>query len=433
MSDRAPLEQLGVRQALELLRAGDISAEALVRACLDRIDEEEPRVLAWEHLDRDAALAEARRVDGLRPRPPLLGLPVAVKDIIDTADMPTACGSPIHRGRRPAADAAAVAALRSRGAVILGKTVTTEFAYFTPGKTRNPRDPSRTPGGSSSGSAAAVAARMVPAALGTQTAGSIIRPAAYCGVVGFKPTHGTVPLDGVSLFAPSLDTLGLFVRAVEDVAPVLEAMTTAFQARPARAAPPRVGLCRTEQWPLADDCSRAVVEESARRLERAGAAVREIDLGPEFVGLADAQRTVMAAEAARIFEPLRREHDDQLSPVLRNLLDTGASTFPERHRAALAQAERCRGLLPRVFEAVDVLLTPSAMGEAPAGLSSTGDPAFNRIWTLLHLPCVTLPAGVGPHRMPLGVQAVGPLGGDGELLAHAGWLERQLHADGGTG
>ncbi len=422
-----PLHELGVAEALDLLGRGAITSEALVQACLDRIAAEEPRVQAWEFLDPQQALAQARRIDAAAPRPPLAGLPVGVKDIVDTGDMPTGCGSPIRQGRRPAADAACVAALRAAGAVILGKTVTTEFAFYRPGKTRNPHDPGYTPGGSSSGSAAAVAARMVPAALGTQTAGSIIRPAAFCGVLGWKPSHGLLSLEGVQPFAPALDTLGLLVRHLDDVPPLLGALGGPLEPPPVRG-PLRVGLCRTEQWAMAAPESKRIVEEAARVLARSGASVCEEELGPGFDGLPEVQKTVMAFEGARSLAAERREHEAMLSPVLLDLIRQGEAIAPRVYQAAMASAERCRGLVPALFARVDVLLTPSACGEAPAGLESTGDPAFNRIWTLLHLPCVSLPWGSGPHGLPLGIQLVGPPRGDGRLLAAGRWIAERLPA-----
>jgi Asp-tRNA(Asn)/Glu-tRNA(Gln) amidotransferase A subunit family amidase len=416
-----PLHDLLASEALPLLARGEISSEDLVRSCLARIGAEEPRVGAWAFLDEELALAQARRIDGTRPRPSLAGLPVGVKDIIDTADMPTECGSPALRGRRPDRDAACVAALRAAGAVILGKTVTTEFAFYSPGKTRNPHDPARTPGGSSSGSAAAVACGMVPLALGSQTAGSVIRPASFCGVVGLKPSHGLLSLQGVSPLAPSLDTLGCFARSVADLPPLLAALGAPL---PRAEAPqrPRLALCRTEQWPLAAAESRAAVEQAADRLARAGAAVREVEPGPEFTGLPEAQRIVMAVEAARALGEARARHQGRMSRVLLDLLDQGAATAPADYQAALAQAARCRRLVPRLFEGTDALLTPSAVGEAPLGLSITGNPAFNRIWTLLGLPCLSLPGASGPSGMPVGIQLVGPGGGEAALLAVASWV-----------
>jgi len=418
------LHDLTAAEAVRRLARRELGAEALVGALLERIAAEEPRVLAWAFLDPEAALAEARRLDRLWPRPPLRGLPVGVKDIFDTADMPTECGTPVHRGRRPGADAACVAALRRAGALVLGKTVTTELAFFHPGKTRNPHDPARTPGGSSSGSAAAVAARMVPAALGSQTAGSVIRPASFCGVVGMKPTHGLSPLDGVSPFAPSLDTVGLFARDPADLEVLLPPLGVPLD--PAPDLPPRLGLCRSPQWPLAEPATRALVERTAARLAAGGAAVTEVDLPPECDGLFEAHKTVMAFEAARSLGALRAGHEALLSPVLLDLLRAGEATPAEAHAAALALAARCREALAGVFRRVDVLLTPAAIGEAPLGLSSTGDPAFNRIWTLLHLPCLGLPAGRGPSGLPVGVQLVGPLRGDGVVVAAARWAFEQL-------
>ncbi len=419
----APWE-LSASEALARLARGDLTAEALLRSLLDRIASEEPRVQAWAFLDPEAARAEARRLDRLSPRPPLLGLPVGVKDIFDTADLPTECGTPALQGRRPAADAACVASLRRAGALVLGKTVTTELAFYRPGKTRNPHDPGRTPGGSSSGSAAAVAAGMVPAAIGSQTAGSTIRPASFCGVVGMKPSHGLVPLDGASPLSPSLDTVGIFARDPADLALLLPPLGVPLD--PVPGAPPRLGLCRSPQWPLAEPATRDLLERTARRLAAAGAAVTEVELPPECDGLFEAQKTVMAFEAARSLGPLRSRHEALLSPVLLELLRTGDATSADAHARALALAGRCRASLAGIFGRVDVLLTPAAIGEAPPGLESTGDPAFNRIWTLLHLPCLSLPAGRGPAGLPLGVQLVGPHRGDGAVVAAASWAHRRL-------
>jgi amidase len=427
MASMGSLPGLGAAEALARLRAGTLSSEDLVRACLERIAREDVALGAFEHLDPDAAVAAARAIDAARPRPPLAGLPVAVKDIVDTAGLPTECGSPVHRGRRPERDAACVARLRAAGAVVLGKTVTTEFAFYRPGKTRNPHDPARTPGGSSSGSAAAVAAGLVPAALGTQTAGSVIRPASFCGVVGLKPTFGLLPLDGVCPFAPSLDTLGVFVRDVVALAPLLEALGAPV-ATPPRRDPPRIVLCRTEQWPLAEPSTRRIVEEAAAALARAGAAVREAEPGAPFAGLADAQRTVMAAEAARTFREIRARHGDLLSPVLTAFLREGDLVSAEREAAARAQARACRAELPALLGDADVLLTPSAIGEAPLGLEATGDPAFNRIWTLLGTPCLSLPVARGPAGLPVGVQLVARPGADGALLSAAAWIAGALGA-----
>ena len=403
---------IGVARAVALLSRRELSAEELVRQCLARIGEREPAVQAWEVLDAEGALGEARRIDALRERPLLCGVPVGIKDLIDTADLPTAYGSPPHRGHRPVRDAACVRALREAGAIVLGKTVTTEFAVYSPGKTRNPHDPSRTPGGSSSGSAAAVADGMVPFALGTQTAGSVIRPASFCGAIGWKPSFGTVSLEGVHPLAPSLDTLGFFVRALEDVPLVLAALTGA-QLRPARP-PRRFGLCRTELWDRAELATRNLVEDAAHRLARAGAEVVDVELP---AGLADAQIAIMGAEAA---VALRDEPPEGLSPRLREFLEAGRAVSPDRLRAARELARSA------AFPTVDAILTAAAVGEAPVGLAATGDPALSRIWTLLGTPCVSLPLLRGPAGLPVGLQLVAARGADDRLLAAAAFAAEKL-------
>src|SRR5438128_1932203 len=393
--------------AVGRLSRRELSAGDLVRQCLVRIAEREPVVQAWEVVDAEGALAAARRMDGLREPPPLRGVPIGVKDLIDTADLPTVYGSSIHRGHRPSRDAECVRRLRDAGAIVLGKTVTTEFAVYSPGKTRNPRDASRTPGGSSSGSAAAVADAMVPVALGSQTAGSIIRPASYCGVIGYKPTFGLLPLEGVHPLAPSLDTLGLFVRGLDDI-PLLMSVLAAspLQIRPAR---PRLGFCRTEAWPHAVPETQAAMEKAAKAL-----GARDLDPGASFKGLIDVQIAIMGAEAA---ETLGDEPEERLSQKLREFLRAGATVTPDRLAAAREQAERCRRELDAAFENVDALLTPAAVGEAPEGLGATGDPIVSRIWTLLGVPCLSLPVLKGPAGLPIGLQIVGRRGHDAELLA----------------
>src|SRR5690242_11271705 len=382
-------EELGAAAAIRLLRDGALTSEALVRACLERIERDEPRIHAWVCLDPDRALAAARAVDARGRPPPLHGLPVGIKDIIDTADAPTECGTPLYKGRRPASDAACVTALRAAGGLVLGKTVTTELAFFGPGLTRNPHDPAHTPGGSSSGSAAAVAAFMVPAALGTQTAGSIIRPAAYCGIVGFKPSHGLLSMEGIHPFAPSLDTLGVLVREVGDVAPVLAGLGAPV-AVPPLTHPPRIGLWRSSQWARATPAMQARLEAVATTLARAGASVREIDPLPDETRLSEDQALIMAAEAVRSFDALRPS--GALSPQLTSLLERGLAARPDEVEAAKIRAGQAWTAMTGVLTSVDALLTPSAPGEAPAGLASTGDPVFNRVVTLLGFPAISLPA-----------------------------------------
>ena len=420
---RRPIEELGAAAAIALLRDGAVTPEALVRACLDRIAHDEPGIHAWAWLDADRALAEARSVDGRGRPPPLHGLPVGIKDIIDTAGAPTECGTPLYRGRRPTRDAACVASLRSSGGVVLGKTVTTELAFFAPGPTRNPRNPAHTPGGSSSGSAAAVADSMVPAALGTQTAGSIIRPAAYCGIVGFKPSHGLLSMEGIHPFAPSLDTLGVLVREVADVAPLLGALGAPVDVTPLTR-PPRIGLWRSAQWPHASAAMQARLEEVATALARAGATVRAVDPLPDEARLSEDQALIMATEAVRSFEALRPT--GALSPQLSGLLDRGDAADPAEIDAAKIRAGQAWIAMNRALSGLDALLTPSAPGEAPEGLASTGDPVFNRVVTWLGFPAVSLPAGTGPSGLPLGVQLVGAPLAEATLLAVASWTEARL-------
>jgi Asp-tRNA(Asn)/Glu-tRNA(Gln) amidotransferase A subunit family amidase len=421
------LARLSLFDAARGIAAGSLSSEALVQACLERIGTREDKVGAWIHLDPEQALAEARARDREAPRGPLHGVPIGLKDIIDTADMPTGYGSPIYNGFRPARDAHCVAQLRGAGAVILGKTVTAEFATYHPGKTANPRGLGHTPGGSSSGSAAAVADFHAPCALGTQTAGSIIRPASFCGVIGYKPSFNAFDYDGLHPLAPSLDTLGVFVRSFADLAPLRQVLSLAPPspvAGTAGARPPRIGFCRTGQWLRADPAMRAALEACAQDLARAGAELVEIDLAPVFTELVAAQTLIFSAEAVRGLDKEWREHAGLLSPELVALLEQGRRYTPAMEQDAQRLARQCRAELAAIFTTVDVLLTPSCLGEAPAGLGNTGDPLFNRIWTMLHVPCVTYPMGAGPLGLPLGAQVVGPHGDDDALIAHAGWMQQ---------
>ena len=410
------------------VRERSVTSEALVSACLERIADRDGEVRAWEHLDPEQALAQARARDAERPRGPLHGVPVGIKDVFDTVDMPTAYGSPIYAGNQPAWDAACVAALRTAGAVILGKTVTTEFAAYRPGKTANPHNLAHTPGGSSSGSAAAVADGMVPLALGTQTAGSIIRPASFCGVVGYKPTFGWIPRAGLKPLAESLDTVGAFAGSVADAALIGSVMASSPElldlAAPER--PPRIGVCRTHEWPLAEVATVRAFEDTRARLAEAGAELREIVLPESFRGLFHAQERIMAYEAAQSFAFELLAHPDQLSEKLTSVLRAGRECSPETHRADLSLAIEARAALPGLLAEVDALLVPSDIGEAPVGLHATGDPAFNRVWTLLHTPCVNVPALCGPQGLPVGVQLIGPPHTDGAVLAAARWVEGVL-------
>jgi amidase len=419
--------QLNAAEAVAQLASGALTAESLTRACLERAGERQS-VKAWTWLDPEQALAQARAADRAG-RPGLLaGLPVGVKDIIDTADMPTGHGSPIYRGNRPFADAACVALLRMAGAVILGKTVTTEFANRFPGATVNPHNPAHTPGGSSSGSAAAVADFQVPVGLGTQTGGSVIRPAAFCGVVGYKPSFGEFSRGGIKLQCHNLDTLGVLSRTVEDLALLRAALTASPHRKIDRSAgAPRIGVCRTPAWDAAEPATQALIERSAARLAAAGARISEVSFAPEFADILDHHRRVFNFEAARNYAYEYEEHHDLVSQVLRDTVLTPGRDLPlEAYVEAIETAEAFRRHLDDIFAGVDVLLTPSAAGEAPAGLGSTGDPSFNSIWTLAWTPCVTLPAGAGPQGLPLGIQLIGPRFRDEALLDAASWVEPRL-------
>src|SRR5215472_3951096 len=415
----ADLLQLSAREAAQRIAERKLSSQDLVTACLERIAAREAAVGAWAFLDPDQALAEARARDQAKPLGPLHGVPIGVKDVMDTADMPTSYGSRAYRGHQPRADAACVALARAAGGVVLGKTVTTEFAAMSPGKTRNPFNAAHTPGGSSSGSAAAVADRMVPLAFGTQTAGSIIRPAAFCGVVGYKPSFGTVAIAGTKIFAPSLDTIGGFARDVSDIAWFIAALTDRPNLLPREAASrPRIGLYRTEPWREAAPATVAALEAAAAALARAGALVAERRPFAAFDGLDRAQQTVMGYGGVRSFAWERFHRADAIMPRTAALLADGAAVTAATYDEALATAAKARAAVPDFFGDFDVMLVPSAPGEAPP-IATTGDPVFNRPWTLLHLPCLTLPAGRGSAGLPLGVQLVARLGDDVRLLAVA--------------
>ncbi|MCH4564337.1 amidase [Halomonas sp. EGI 63088] len=413
---------------LTAIRTGDLTSEALMRECLQRVAAREPDVAAWQYLDERRALEEARRRDSSASQGPLHGMPVAVKDLFSTHDMPTGCGSAIYADHRPASDAAVVALLRRAGGIVMGKTVTTEFAFYSPGGTRNPHDLERTPGGSSSGSAAAVADGMVPWALGTQTAGSIIRPASYCGVVGYKPTYGLINTAGLKPAAWSLDTVGVFARNVPDVGR-LAGVLSGRDLAPSWPAThlPRVGLCLTPQWEAATADTEQALQEAVMCIRDAGGEVHNVRLPASFDELLAAQHTIMIYEACRSLAFERDRHGDQLSSQLKALLDEGSGVPAVRYDQARQTARGCRAELGRVFMDIDVLLAPSAPGEAPAHAAGTGDPVFSRIWTLLGTPCVNVPGLTGASGMPVGVQLIGPRDGDLATLSIAEWLFSRLN------
>lgn len=419
-----PLNHLSATQIVQALAAGKATCEAVARACLDHIAEREPRVQAWQFLDPDLVLRQARALDRRGTVGPLQGVPVAVKDIIDTSDMPTEYGSPIYRGHRPVNDAACVALARKAGAVIMGKTVTTEFANRHPGKTMNPFDARRTPGGSSSGSAAAVGDYMVPLGVGTQTTASTIRPAAFCGCVGYRPTWGDLRCVGVKEAAGSLDTLGLISRSVEDIALFRDVLLGAApQPLPDLDAAPRIGFCRTPMWDQCEPRTRTLLEELARALGAAGADVKDVTLPAEFARIPDAHQWISSFEFSRNFTWEIENHWERISATLRNgRLKDGLSCTFDQYREARDFAERLRATLAESFGDRDVLLVPAVAGEAPIGLDSTGNASFCSIWTTMHVPAMTLPLFSGPNALPVGAQFVARRNADRKLMAACRWV-----------
>ncbi|PYN14825.1 MAG: amidase [Candidatus Rokuibacteriota bacterium] len=438
--DLTGLNWVAAVEAARMIREGVVTSVQLVEACLARVREVDAAVQAWAFLDPEHALAQARAADELRmsgqPTGPLHGVPLGLKDIIDTADMPTENGSVLHAGRTPSRDASVASLLRAAGAVIMGKTVTTEFATRTPGKTRNPHNPAYTPGGSSSGSAAAVAAGMVPLALGSQTTGSTIRPASYCGVYGFKPTHGLIPRHGMFQLSRTLDHVGLFARAIEDVALLLETLAAyddrdgdsrpraRVPYRDVAAAepplPPMFGFVKTSLWDRVDADAREAFGELVASL---GDRVEEVVLAVPTDEVLELQRAIGGAEIAI---NLRREWDkgrEKLSPALQARIEHGRQVRAVDYLVALSQIPQLNDSLTELFEQrYDAILTPAAFGTAPAGLESTGDPAFCALWTLCGVPALSVPLMQGANDLPLGVQLVGARHRDGQLLRTARWL-----------
>ncbi len=436
------LSRLTVVEAAAGIARGDISSEALVSACLERIEAREPEVKAWASLDRDYALRQARAADAAvrsgRGTGVLAGVPIGVKDIIDTRDLPTENGSPVFAGRRPENDAVCVAALRAAGAIVLGKTVTTELATLTPNVTRNPVAAGRTPGGSSSGSAAAVADFMVPAALGTQTGGSVIRPASFCGIYGFKPTFGAIPRGGVLTQAHSLDTVGVHARSVEDLALLGDVLFGRDAADPATRdtvrpnllasatmawkVDPMFAFVKTAAWADAAPVLREAFEELVGEL---GLSAQEegLDLTIER-GLANA-RIVQNVELAAHYGPLLDRNPELISSRLAGQIAEGREIKGTEYVRALEEREGIYASIAQILINYGNILTPAAPGPAPEGLASTGNPVFNAFWTYIGVPCVTLPL-LEADGLPIGVQIVGARGDDGRLLRSARLLERRL-------
>jgi len=437
---------LTAAQAAQRIREGLLSSEELVESCLERIRAIDENVQAWAFLDEELARTQARKADELRrsgqAAGPLSGIPVGVKDIFDTSDYPTENGNRVHKGRTPRKDAAAVAMLRAAGAVVLGKTVTTECAYYHPGKTRNPHNPEHTPGGSSSGSAAAVAAGMVPLALGSQTNGSVIRPAAFCGAYGFKPTHGLIPRTGVLTLSRTLDHVGFFARGIDDLALLAEVLVgwddgdpdthprarVAFReiSREEPPVEPVLAFIKTPHWAKADKDMQEAFDELREAL---GDRVEEVDLFTSATDAWEWHKTIMEVEMTANLRPLWEKGEKKLSEKLRSLIERGREAKAQDYLKALRTIGPLNLAFDDLFrERYDAIITPSAPGTAPKGLKSTGDPSFCSLWTLVGLPAVSLPLMQGENGLPLGVQLVGRRNFDARLLRTARWLEQKLAA-----
>jgi Asp-tRNA(Asn)/Glu-tRNA(Gln) amidotransferase A subunit family amidase len=440
------LYELSATDAARRMHAGEMTSEELTRACLTRIEAMEPAVQAWTYLDPERALDQAREADASRHAGadpgPLHGLPVGVKDIFDTRDMPTECGTPLYSGRQPNADSRVVSLLREAGAVLMGKTVTTELAMYTPGKTTNPHDATRTPGGSSSGSAAGVAAYMVPLALGSQTNGSVIRPASYCGVYGFKPTFGSISRRGVLGLSSAVDTMGVFARSVEDLALVAEPLFAydewdtrmRVKARPhlvaaAASEPPvrpALAFVKSPVWKHAEEDTRGAFAELVEIL---GDDCDQVDLPEPFERAVDLHRTIIYADMAKNLAHLYDSGRERLSDAMCAMIEEGRKILAVDYNGALDMIDVLYAGLEQVFERYDAIVTPATAGEAPVGLDSTGSPIFCTLWTLLGVPAVSLPLLQGSNDMPMGVQLVGPRNDDARLLRNARWLERRVMSE----
>jgi Asp-tRNA(Asn)/Glu-tRNA(Gln) amidotransferase A subunit family amidase len=421
------LYQLSATQIVAGIEEGAFTAEAVLRACLDRIAERDPLILAWVAVDAEKSLEEARRRDRMPSRGPLHGVPFGVKDVIDTAELPTQMGSPLYKDYRARYDASCVALAKAAGAIVLGKTATAEFAGTTPPATRNPLNPEHTPGGSSSGSGAAVADYMVPVAYGTQTGGSTLRPASFCGVIGFKPTFGAYNPVGVKPAAESFDTLGLIARSLDDVA-LFHAVLVGDTPNPVVLpdAAPRIGVCRTHLWDTAQPETVEAIEDAMRRLEAAGASVTDVAPPAGFDQLTVHRAVINAYERARGLAAEWFTGREGLTPQMIRTCEAGFAVSRADYVNSLGFIERYRIAMGTCFAGIDALLTPAATGEAPRGIEYAGDPRFQELWTLLHVPTITLPTHRGPNGLPVGIQLVTPRYHEPQLFTVARWVEDRL-------
>ena len=409
----------------EHIKSGDCSTGELLDACLARIDQREPEVQAWQALDKDILQQRAAQLDGYKKKLSLHGIPVGLKDVINTGNWPTTYGSDIFADYYPPADAPCVERLEAKGALLMGKTVSTEFAYMSPGKTRNPHNPNHTPGGSSSGSAAAVADYHVPAALGTQTAGSIIRPASFCGVVGYKPSTNSFPFEGVHPLAPSFDTLGGFTRSVTDMILLRNALAGNSMAISSRK-PAKIYLLRGPYWRFAEPETVARMDRVEQQLEGMDVELLDPTLPGAFGELNEAHLTVMLSECVVALSRVYEQHARQLSDILRADYERGMAISESELQSARDCIDSCKVFFAELFRECDLVVSAAATGYAPAGLGATGDPVFNRAWTALNLPCLSLPTPRKKNELPVGLQLVGALHEDRKLLQQALWFEELL-------
>lgn len=422
------LNKLTLSQARQALGMGRISSVDLVSACLERIANREPDVHAWSFIDGEAALRQAQECDrvAVHDRGLFHGIALGIKDVIDTVDMPTAYGSPIYANHRPAWDAYCVTAIKRAGGIILGKHATSEFAYARPATTVNPHNFAHTPGGSSGGSAAAVADYMVPVAISTQTGGSTIRPAAYCGVVGFKPSFGLVNRAGLKSLAESLDTIGIMARCVDDIQLTMQVLAGVEPTLGSLSRPPVVAFCKTPHWEQVDGNYQTHLNKLTSILAQRGALIKNLDLLGELQHQYDDQRLIMNYEGARALAYERTAFADKLSDSLREELDAGANINYSQYSKVLRETHAARHQINAMLRGIDFLITPSASGPAPHGQASAGSSLFNRNWSLLGLPCITLPTGKNEGELPYGTQLVGAYGRDAPLLAWARWVEETV-------
>ena len=441
------LADLGATQLVQMIVDGEISSLELVEACIGRIDEKEDEVHAWVHLDYDFARKQAEQADAIRasgaPCGPLHGIPVGIKDIFDTDDYPTENGTILDAGRKPDEDCAAVARLKAAGCIIMGKTVTTELAVYSPGKTTNPHDMNRTPGGSSSGSAAAVACGMVPLAIGSQTNGSVIRPASFCGVVGFKPTHGSISRAGALRLSRNLDHVGVFARSIEDAALIADCLighdpkdpdtqiksSSQLSVTTAEEPPlePKFAFIKTPVWDQAETATKEAFEKLAEFL---GDGCVEVSLPDVFDTVTEDLHKVMIADLAKNLGRYYRKGKEQLSDILCGMIEEGQSVTAVDYNASIDNRAKLNSWIQGICSEYDAIITPAAIGEAPMGLNTTGDPIFCTLWTYLGVPAVTVPLMTGENDMPLGVQVVSSVGDDARLLRSARWLVKKVVSEG---